>query len=201
MKKVLSLLCILFVLMPLHAFAHSKMTESSPAADTVVSESPEQITLSFNTTISSVSKFKVVNAGGEEQSIDSIAVQDQGMSGKVVTPLTDGNYTVQWNIIGEDGHAVEGSYNFEVKLAQAVEPTASPETSETTEPTSSPEVSPTTEPSSEPTPTASPQPTTETTDQSTGDQQAKDDSQPIWPYIIIGVIVVAVIVFAMRKRK
>lgn len=187
-KKIVMLLCLLLVLAPTQVFAHSTVTESSPAADATVDQSPEKITIAFNTTISSMSTFTVLNAEQVEQEVSNIAVNDHELSGDISAPLANGIYTVQYQIIGADGHAVEGNYQFTVEAAAA----ETPAPTETTEPEA------TVEPSAEPSPSVEPSPdvtndNTTTTDDEKGTQ--------VWPFIVIGIIIVLAIIFAMRKRK
>lgn len=196
MKKVLMLLCVLFVLMPMNAFAHSKMTESSPAENATVTEAPERISITFNTSISSISTFKVVSENGEEQPVENIKVDNDTLSGDVTASLADGSYSVEWKIVGEDGHAVEGSYSFQVELAEAGEPT--PENTEGEQPETTPEVEPTNEPAESATPTETADANNQTGDD---EQTAEKSSNPVWPYILVVAIVAVVVVFAMRKRK
>lgn len=197
------MLCvILFVLMPVQAFAHSKLTESVPAESETLSESPARISLKYNTSISSVSTFTLINESGEEQQVENLSVNDNELSGEVTATLANGNYTIEWNIIGADGHAIKGTTAFTV---QAAEPEATDIPSGTDQDTDA--VEPTTEPDAEPTPEPTPQATAETstdTDSAavTGDASSDSDkSATVWPYVVIGLIIVAVVAFAMRKRK
>lgn len=192
------LCCILFVLMPFQAFAHSKLTESIPADNETISESPERISLKFNTSISSVSTFTLVNEGGEEQQVDNIAVNDNELSGDVIAVLANGTYSVKWNIIGADGHAIEGASSFTVQAAEA-EPTNDANSAEQGTETTEPD----TAPSAEPTPEATVQPSADTSSDVATENTPSDSSKStaVWPYVIIGVLIIAVVVFAMRKRK
>lgn len=182
LKKAIWLLCLLLLLVPTQVFAHSKLTESYPAADATLGQSPEKITIAFNTTIASMSTFKLFNENNEEQPVDNIVAAEHELSGDITQKLDSGIYSVQYNIVGADGHAIEGSYSFTVAAA--------PETTVT--PSEEPEVTATPEPSIEPTPstTADVEPAND-----------KKDNSASWPYIIIGVIIVGAVIFALRKRK
>ncbi|MCM3632401.1 MULTISPECIES: copper resistance CopC family protein [Paenibacillus] len=207
MKKILMLCVILFVLMPVQAFAHSKLTESIPAEQETLSESPAQISLKYNTSISSVSTFTLVNESGEEQQVDNISVNDNELSGEVQGTLANGNYSIEWNIIGADGHAIKGTTAFTVQAAEP-EPTETASNTEqdtdATEPTEEPIDEQTAEePTAEPSPEATPETSTDTsaTDVTEEAAPASEKSAAVWPYVVIGLIIIAVVAFAMRKRK
>ncbi|MCR8655759.1 copper resistance CopC family protein [Paenibacillus endoradicis] len=186
MKKTIWLLCLLLLLVPTQVFAHSKVTESSPAADATVDSSPEKITIAFNSTIASMSTFKLFNENNEEQVVDNISVAEHELTGDVSSPLANGVYTVQYNIIGADGHAIDGSYSFTIAATEAT-PTPTEEVTTTTTPEVT--IEPTVEPTS--TPIVDTDSTTDT----------KSDKNQVWPFIIIGLIIVAAVAFAMKKRK
>jgi len=192
MKKMIALLCVLFVLMPAQVFAHSKLTESSPAADAVVTTSPEQISLTFNTTISSAGRITLLNENGDKLALDNITVDEDTISAQPAEKLDNGSYTVTWNVIGGDGHAVEGKIGFQVELEEVVEPTVTPAT--TDEQT-------TDQVTEEPAQTEEPTPTEATNEQPKDEEQTVEAPQPIWPYIVIGIVVIAILGLALRKRK
>jgi|GEM_PF-585622 len=194
MKKMIALLCVLFVLMPAQVFAHSKLTESSPAADAVVTTSPEQISLTFNTTISSAGRITLLNENGDKLALDNITVDEDTISAQPAEKLDNGSYTVTWNVIGGDGHAVEGKIGFQVELEEVVEPTATSEETVTTD-------EQTDQATEEPAQTEEPTPTEATNEQPKDDELSVEDSQPIWPYIVIGIVVIAILGLALRKRK
>lgn len=193
MKKFIAVLFLFLLLVPTQVFAHSKMTESSPEADATITQSPEKITIAFNTTIASMSTFQLLNEQQEEQAVSNIEAKDHELIGEVTTPLQNGVYTVQYQIIGADGHAIDGSYQFTVN-AEEVAPTTEPTTEPSTEPSNDSEGN--TEPTAEPTvePSVSDAP----------DQNAvstEKDSNNTWIFVVIGIIIILIIVFAMRKRK
>lgn len=48
--------------------------------------------------------------------VDDIAVEDNILSGTLSTPLENGDYSVNWNIIGADGHLINGEVPFSVEM-------------------------------------------------------------------------------------
>lgn len=126
MKKIfVAVVAAFFALMfPLAASAHSKMTASVPAADSVADSPVTEIFLEFNTSIEPVSSLTVKNESGEEITVQDVQVSGATLTGKLAAPLPNGAYTVEWKIIGADGHAVNGSYAFSVNVPQPAEQAA-----------------------------------------------------------------------------
>lgn len=107
---------LLFVLaFPSATWAHSKLETSSPAADAKLTESVKEFSLTFNENIDeNLSTLKVKNDQGEEVKLSGTQVNGNTLSGTVDEPLPSGSYTVEWKIVGGDGHPVDGTYSFQV---------------------------------------------------------------------------------------
>lgn len=114
MKKILLPSLFIFMLMPVVGSAHTALEESSPADGKTVAEEPQEIVMEFNTGLEEASSFTVENAEGEKIPFD-IALEGQKMTGTPGAAMPDGEYTVNWKIIGADGHPIEGAYAFTVK--------------------------------------------------------------------------------------
>lgn len=122
--------------------AHTGLTSTSPADGDKITEVVHEIVLEFNTKIESTSTVKVFNEINEEI-VGNTIVNDNVMTSGFMEPLEDGTYTVEWKIIGADGHPIQGTYSFMVTQEELTDPT----TSEATEDTS---VTPTQEVEEEP---------------------------------------------------
>ena len=107
----LSAMCLLSVL---PAWAHTELISASPAPGAVASPTLAEIRLTFNEPLSPGSAFELL--AENFQSVPGLVPQIEGdtVSAKLAAPLTVGRYTVQWKAVGDDGHAVEGSYPFSV---------------------------------------------------------------------------------------
>ncbi|SEM06159.1 hypothetical protein SAMN04488688_108136 [Paenibacillus sp. cl141a] len=124
---LLTLGLLLVLVFPTATWAHSKLESSTPAADAKITESVKEVNLSFNENIDeNLSTLKVKNAQGEEVEVSEIKVNQNTMAGTLAAPLPSSSYTVEWKIVGGDGHPVDGTYAFEVDA---------PETSADTEET------------------------------------------------------------------
>jgi copper resistance protein C len=87
--------------------------------------------LEFNTKIETRSTIKVFNVIEEEIIVSNIQVNDDVLTGAFRSPLDDGGYTVDWKIIGADGHPIKGGYSFVVSQDELVDPVASEELPDT----------------------------------------------------------------------
>lgn len=131
MKKNIVLLTILLLIISANSVsAHTGLTSSSPADGEVIAEDVHEIELEFNTKIETTSTVKVFNENNEEISVGAIQVNENMMTGGFLSPLSNGTYTVDWRIIGADGHPIQGTYSFIVNQAELEDPIVSEETQE-----------------------------------------------------------------------
>ena len=119
-KSFILTLLFLFAFTP-SALGHSGLSSSTPASGEVVKGELSSLTLQFNTTIEKTSMFKVVNVDGVEVLIEEIIIKQNEMIGKLGEPLEEGEFTVEWKIIGEDGHPIENAYSFRVELPSEID--------------------------------------------------------------------------------
>lgn len=115
MRKVAILLILFISLVPFTVIAHTTLTESNPSEGEVLSTQPENIELEFGTVIEEGSSMTL---SGPEASIElgEITVSDNIMASEVTTELPNGQYIIDWKIIGEDGHPIEGQILFGVDV-------------------------------------------------------------------------------------
>ena len=138
MKKILSATVIFLLAFSSVGYAHTGLTSSSPADVEEVTEDVEQIVLEFNTKIETTSSVKVVNEIEEEMIINDTQVSDSVMTADFMSPLDNGTYTVEWKVIGADGHPTQGAYSFTVNQEEIEEPVEPVETEEVVETTAAP---------------------------------------------------------------
>lgn len=135
------------------ASAHYELVSTDPAADSVVTTLPDQISLTFSGDLLAdpgATVIEVVDATGV-----SLTAGDPAVEGGVVTQALSGDasgpITVRWKVVYDDGHAGSADFGFTV---DAPAPTPTPTPTATPTPTDTP--TPTASPA--PTPTASPAP-------------------------------------------
>ena len=97
-----------------HAFAHTGLESSSPQNGETISEEIQQIILTFETKIEQSSTIQLKSADGTEIPVKEITINHNQMVGNLEAPLDHGDYQVLWNIIGADGHPIEGTFTFNV---------------------------------------------------------------------------------------
>lgn len=116
MKKWLGIWLVLLLCFPASALAHTKLKSAFPAPDATITEKVQKLTLSFGTRIENTSTFEVVDGAGKRVVPVTVAQEEKTMTGMLAQPLPGGAYTVNWSIIGADGHPTKGTYTFTVKL-------------------------------------------------------------------------------------
>lgn len=113
------LVCALFASMiSMAAIAHTPLAKSTPADGAVIKQAPAHISLIFKGPIKLV-KLKLMGVGHEMPT--NFESNSEAKSAFVIeTPgMHPGEFTVNWAIIGEDGHTVSDSYSFTVDPSAA----------------------------------------------------------------------------------
>ena len=122
MKRIFALLFIAFLVMP-SANAHTELVSATPSADTSVSNFPTDVTLTFSENLMTVgganpNKVEVFDESGKLLSGEAT------VNGAVITApvgiVGNGNYSVKYRVVAQDGHVVEGGYSFSVNSDIAV---------------------------------------------------------------------------------
>ncbi|KRF55113.1 hypothetical protein ASG99_10285 [Bacillus sp. Soil768D1] len=122
-KKVSVLFLILFFLCSNQAFAHTSLKESTPKEGEVIAQTIQEVTLIFGTKIEQTSKITVLNSNGESIPLGNFVIEDDEMWATFLQPLANGDYKVNWTIIGGDGHPIDGHFSFTVNGPMAETPT------------------------------------------------------------------------------
>ena len=97
------------------AAAHSRPETTAPADGEVVAAAPEVIAISFDKPMR-VTTIELTGADGEAFALertDEMAPVTRFEA--TPPPLPAGRYTVEWRGLSEDGHAMKGSFSFEVR--------------------------------------------------------------------------------------
>lgn len=128
MKKTLLLLSALLVL-PMTAQAHSVLEASTPADGEVVTEQLETIALDFSAGIEQGSTMSMT-MDGEAVDFSEVAVMDDQLIGTPAQELLDGSYVVEYAVLSEDGHPIEGTMAFELEAGVTEQASAEAEDQE-----------------------------------------------------------------------
>ena len=101
------------------AFAHATLQESTPGNNSIVRQSPPEVTLQFSEAVETAfGSIRVFDCGGTR--VDSGEIARPSSSSVAVTidrRLPAGTYTVTWRVISADAHPVAGAFTFHVKSA------------------------------------------------------------------------------------
>lgn len=106
--------CALFTLMiSATAFAHTALTEATPGDGAMIKQGPAHINLTFNGPVKLV-KLELMGVGHEmPTNFESNSTAANAFM--IETPgMHPGAFTVNWAVIGADGHTVADSYSFTV---------------------------------------------------------------------------------------
>ncbi|MFE4706872.1 copper resistance protein CopC [Peribacillus simplex] len=115
-KKVLLLFLFLFTLFSTQALAHTGLKDSTPKDGEVITEPIQELTLNFQTKVEQTSKVIVSNSKGESVTLGNFVIEDNEMWATFLQPLENGDYKVDWEIIGADGHPIDGQFSFSVNV-------------------------------------------------------------------------------------
>ncbi len=109
------------ILLPLAStLAHSLLVRSQPERRAMVTRPPEEVRLWFGERIEpAYARLSVWDAEGKQVDAGDAAVDQADPTTLAVrTPgLRAGRYTVRYRVLSVDGHIVESSFTFTVKLA------------------------------------------------------------------------------------
>lgn len=189
-KWILFGLALMLLIFPNGVSAHTGLKTSSPENEQTVKEEVKAISMEFNTDIEPVSKFEIEDDEGNLYKVADIVVDNSRMSGTLEQPLKNGSYIVNWKIIGQDGHAIKGSFTFRVDAppVQSESPTAE-------ETAAAPSPSPS-EPDSSPAVTDQP-------DKDPSDESPLEaSSRASWIVIVlVGLVLIIMIGSIIRKKR
>ena len=100
---------------------HLYLDKSAPAADAVVTQSPEKVVLEFSESFEmAVSKVTIKGDAGDVTlgKLERHKEEETIMWAPIETPLADGVYSVNWVTSSGDGHPVRGDFDFTVEAAR-----------------------------------------------------------------------------------
>ncbi|HZG76344.1 MAG TPA: copper resistance protein CopC, partial [Paenibacillus sp.] len=109
------LLCLFWTLAPAPpAAAHAYVAASTPKQESVLSEAPKDIAVTFTEEIESgVSSLSIFDEAGNE--LPGVLSSDGAKTLRLaVDGLAEGVYRVRWQVLSVDSHTTEGSFRFSV---------------------------------------------------------------------------------------
>jgi copper transport protein len=119
MRRTLGVVCLLAAVFPPLAHAHARLVHSVPAPGAVIARPPVAVQLVFDDDVSVGPGNEVVRNGGGS----APGGVPQASGRQLVLPLEaglpDGDYSVRWSVISNDGHIVQGVFAFAVGRGRA----------------------------------------------------------------------------------
>lgn len=114
-RKLASILCVTaFCLAATPLLAHSEKEATTPADGAQLTEAPEMIHMKFADPMR-VTMVRLLNAEGAEMPMERATGLEPSLEFHAVpATLTPGRYTVEWRGLASDGHAMQGSFSFEI---------------------------------------------------------------------------------------
>ena len=95
------------------AIAHTQLSSSVPAQDTVVAAAPEELVLTFSTDVR-ITALTLTDAAAVSYDLGALPTSAQQEFSIPVPALAAGYYTVVWRAVGADTHVVSGEIHFSV---------------------------------------------------------------------------------------
>ena len=119
---LLSVMAIVVAVRPISALPHLKLLRSSPAADTVLTSTPDAIRLFLSEpTQAPVSKITLTTDAGAVIALAPLTrdtAKTAPLVAKLLKPIGKGSYKVTWKAMSKDGHVVNGTFRFRVNAAK-----------------------------------------------------------------------------------
>lgn len=131
LKKITLISSLLFFLFGANVFAHSHLEDSTPKSGEIITVPLKNITLRFETAVEPTSAFTLADVNGAEVSLPGVMINGNQLIANVDNELANGDYTIHWKIIGEDGHPLEGDIPFTVQLPESAKQSEENETAVT----------------------------------------------------------------------
>jgi copper transport protein len=101
------------------AWAHARIVSTTPGDGAVLASPPARVTIRFDDTVRVLGGTTVV-ANSDKR---AVTAGKPSASGRIVTiplrRLHDGDYTVRWSVLSDDGHTIEGVFAFAVGVGRA----------------------------------------------------------------------------------
>ncbi|MBU5343831.1 copper resistance CopC family protein [Caldifermentibacillus hisashii] len=115
-KRLLLLLVFVFSIFSNQVLAHTSLVDSTPKDGQVITEPIQEVILIFGTKIEQTSTLKVSTSSGDSVELNNFVIENDTMRATINQPLQNGLYKVDWQIIGADGHPIQGAFSFSVDI-------------------------------------------------------------------------------------
>ena len=118
MVKRISRLCLFLFCLSLIPFqgvsAHTALEQATPEEGEQLKNPIKVIELSFSTNIENGSTLYLENKDGKRIEPSSVRLTNNNLKATFSKRLPANTYTVNWKILGADGHVIENKYSFTI---------------------------------------------------------------------------------------
>src|SRR4051794_41175671 len=119
LQRALLAVALLALALPAAAAAHANLVRTTPASGAVLAQAPTAVRVVFDDDVRVGPGIEAVRNGG-----GSVQGGDPTVTGETLTiplrpHLPDGDYSVRWSIISDDGHLESGVLAFAVGAGRA----------------------------------------------------------------------------------
>lgn len=120
--SVLAALTLAFVVGASPASAHASLQETRPGADDILRVAPEHVVLRFDEPVDArLGGISVYGPAGARIDDGAATSSDDGRTVRArVDAEPQGSYLVEWSVVSDDGHLLEGSFVFSVGRVSSV---------------------------------------------------------------------------------
>ena len=119
MRLTFAAVCVLAAVFPPLAQAHARLVRSEPAAGAVLIGAPASVRLYFDDGVSVGPGNEVVRNGDGSALAGTPRAQGRLLLLPLRPVLADGDYSVRWSVISDDGHVIQGVFAFAVGRGRA----------------------------------------------------------------------------------
>lgn len=114
-RSVMLIAAAAFMVFPLAGHAHSTKEATIPADGSVLTAAPEVIAMEFDMPMR-VTTVTLTDQSGNEYALTRSDAMEMVTDFRAQTPsLPAGTYRIDWRGLAEDGHAMQGSFRFELR--------------------------------------------------------------------------------------
>ncbi|MDN3495130.1 copper resistance protein CopC [Planococcus sp. APC 4015] len=118
------------------AQAHDELVSSSPAANSTITDSPAEVTLTFSGELIAgmqSAAVEVIAPDGQNIATDAPSEDGTSITQRLTPDPPAGTFTVRWKVVSGDGHPISGEYTYTIEpIAVTSSPTATPSTAQQT---------------------------------------------------------------------
>lgn len=121
MKTLLSTFLLTALFLSTSSYAHTSLKTYMPKNNAMLMSSPPQLSVVFTEPVR-LAKLTLNSQNGEPVDFNfSPSMESSTFFNYDLPTLSPGNYTAQWMLLGEDGHKMDGSFDFMVHGSKSMQ--------------------------------------------------------------------------------